>query len=52
MTLSELETKLNEAREHGATDDSEVRIGKSGDLLADIDPDGERGYDRQYSIEL
>ncbi len=52
MKLSELEAKQQESREHGATDDSEVRIGVNGDLLIDLDPDEEKGYIREYSIEV
>ena len=52
MTLSELEAKLQQSREHGATDDSNMRIGKSGDLLIDLDPDREKGYTREFSIEV
>ncbi len=52
MTLSELEEKLQQSREHGATDDSNVMVGVNGDLLVDIDPDEAAGYDREFSIEV
>lgn len=54
MTLSELEEKtgekMEEARRHGATDDSEVTSGVNHGLQIDISKDG--GYERQYSIEI